>query len=57
MPELRWACHLCDTELVFAGFDEAAAHLAEHGYEVDRWPDGSPVVIDHTLEPQEFTDA
>jgi hypothetical protein len=55
MAEVRWTCHLCPAEFIFNGFDEAADHLATHGIQVDRWPDGSAVVIDTTLEPNEFT--
>jgi hypothetical protein len=57
MAERRWTCHLCEAELLSCGLDAAADHLSGHGIEVDRWPDGSPVVVDTTLEPQEFTDA
>jgi hypothetical protein len=38
----------------FDGIEEAADHMADHGFEVDRWPDGRPVIVDTTLEPYEF---
>lgn len=56
MAELRWTCHLCIAEVVFADLDVVADHMAGHGLEVERWPDDSPVVVDTTLEPEEFTD-
>ncbi len=47
-------CGFCGEAVPLA---DIMAHLrAEHGQdcEVQTWPDGSPVVIDETLEPGDF---
>ena len=53
---MRWTCTPCGEEMEFADLAEAAEHLEGHGYQVDRWPDGAPVVVDETLEPAEFAE-
>ena len=45
-------CGICG---VMADLDDLLEHLREaHGEELQTWPDGKPVVIDHTLEPADF---
>lgn len=48
-------CNLCDVKV-----DGIFEHLATEHPEVfaegiARWPDGEPVVIDSTLEPEDFS--
>lgn len=50
-------CNLCGHTI---GVEALAEHLlAVHGIDLDRellrWPDGSPVIVDETLEPEDFT--
>lgn len=52
-------CNLCEPphRILIADLVE---HLAVvHGYEADvsTWPDGSPVIVDKTLEPDDFRQA
>lgn len=52
---MRWTCTPCGgREWAFEDLESVAAHLAEHGHESDRWPDGDLVVVDMTLDPSEF---
>lgn len=46
-------CRLCDAELPN---EELLAHLAEkHGLVgIRSWPDGEPMVLDETIEPEDF---
>ena len=51
------ACGLCPVDGL--SLAEMAAHLYRaHGIDlatdVERWPDGEPVVVDMTLEPGDF---
>lgn len=47
---LSWACRVCD-ESVVGGAETIQAHLAGHGYEPRRWPDGA-VAIDMSDVPE-----
>jgi hypothetical protein len=42
-------CHLCHA----SGID-VHTHVPEHGVDIERWPDGAPVVVDLTLGPGDF---
>lgn len=51
-------CHLCPAEDNQVPDLEILDHIRvfhpEHHAELRRWPDGEPVVEDHTLEPSDF---
>lgn len=53
-------CHLCDEKIEGASIPDYDEHLRvlhpKEYAEVERWPDGKPVVHDDTLEPKEFSD-
>jgi hypothetical protein len=52
----RAQCQLC---LEWLPLEEIMGHVrGAHGLDVDieTWPDGAPVVIDRTLEPDSFAD-
>lgn len=52
---MKWTCRPCgDRELDFVDLEEVSRHLAEHGHESERWPDGDLVVVDMTLTPGDF---
>ena len=47
-------CRLCQEEVEL---EAIVGHLrGAHGFDIDveEWPDGSPVVVDDTLEPADF---
>ena len=44
-----WVCHMSGIPS-----EDLTAHMRDHGYEPDPWPDGDPVIVDTTIEPGDF---
>ena len=66
MPD-RFRCELCEewiehpeTENVMEGIEYGADHFRvfhpDVYEEMQKWPDGAPVVVDESLDPASFTD-
>jgi hypothetical protein len=66
MPKRSFFCGLCDATVehdapedsVYEGIAAAAGHFRlihpEAYEELQRWPDGSPVVVDESIDPDDF---
>jgi len=67
MPRRSFHCELCDatiehdapTDDVYEGIEAAQRHFELYHPEVafDRWPDGEVVIVDASLEPDDFQEA
>lgn len=58
MHEPRFECHVCDPH-VWLPIAEMLVHFrVEHDIDIEedvaKWPDGEWVVVDTTLEPEDF---
>lgn len=52
---ISFNCALCDERVLLDKIEDHVRIFHPDHYEpLERWPDGNPVIIDDTLEPEEF---